>query len=65
MYCSFKYGDFCGIEDGRYYTYLTEDLIACYIGDTKLEVLETKITEDKLHRKNKWLNVILKKSSLL
>ncbi|MGM9971407.1 MAG: class I SAM-dependent methyltransferase [Anaeroplasmataceae bacterium] len=65
MYCSFKYGDFSGIENGRYYTYLTEELIDDYINDTKLEVLEIKITEDKLNRKNKWLNVILKKSDLI
>lgn len=61
MYCSFKYGDFEGIIDDRYYIYLTEDTISNYLKDTDFKIIDTKITDDKLNRDNKWLNVVLKK----
>ena len=61
MYCSFKYGDFEGIIDDRYYVYLTEETINEYLKDTKLIVLDIRILDDKLNRDNKWINVILKK----
>lgn len=61
MYCSFKYGDFEGIMDDRYYIYLTEKTINNYLVDTALKVIDYKITSDNLKRDNKWLNVILKK----
>ena len=64
MYCSFKYGDFEGIIDDRYYIYLTEKTIANYLKDTKLIMLDFKILNDNLNRDNKWLNVILKKVKL-
>ncbi len=61
MYCSFKYGDFEGIIDDRYYIYLTETTINKYLNDTSFELLVSKITDDNLNRNNKWLNVILRK----
>lgn len=64
MYCSFKYGDFEGIVDDRYYIYLTEISINNYLKDTNLNVIDVKITNDNLKRNNKWLNVILKKVEL-
>jgi len=63
MYCSFKYGDFEGIKDDRYYVYLTENSISNYLKDTNLKILDIKITKDNLNRDNKWLNVILRKDN--
>lgn len=64
MYCSFKYGDFEGIIDNIYYVYLTEKTILEYLKDTNFKILDIKITNDKLNRDIKWLNVILKKVEL-
>ena len=64
MYCSFKYGDFEGIVDDRYYINLTEETINNYLKGTNLNVIDVKITNDELKRNNKWLNVILKKVEL-
>lgn len=63
MYCSFKYGDFEGIKNERYFNYLNEDLLNEMIKDTGLKLIETSITYDvRNDRKDeKWLNVILKK----
>lgn len=63
MYCSFKYGDFEGIRNERYFIYLTEDSFTQYIKNTDFEVLEIAITNDvREERKDeRWLNVILKK----
>jgi cyclopropane fatty-acyl-phospholipid synthase-like methyltransferase len=63
MYCSFKYGDFEGIRNERYFIYLTEDSFTQYIKNTDFEILEIAITNDvREERKDeRWLNVILKK----
>ena len=61
MYCSFKYGDFEGIIDDRYYIYLTEKTINNFLINTDLKMIDYKITDDNLKRDNKWLNIILKK----
>ena len=61
MYCSFKYGDFEGIKDDRYYIYLTEKTINDYLKDTNFIILDYKITEDNLKRNNKWINFIMKR----
>lgn len=61
LYCSFKYGNFEGKVDDRYFIYLTEETINKYLYGTSLKVIDIKITYDKLNRDNKWLNVILKK----
>ena len=63
MYCSFKYGDFEGMMDDRYYIYLTEKTINDYIKNTDLKMIDYKITDDNLKRDNKWLNVILRKTN--
>lgn len=62
MYCSFKYGDFEGIMDDRYYIYLTEKTINKFLIGTELKVIDYKITIDKLKRDNSWINFILKKN---
>ena len=62
MYCSFKYGDFEGIDElGRYTHCLTEKTIEMYLDDTDFIIVDFKITDDRLNRDNRWLNVILKK----
>ena len=62
MYCSFKYGDFVGIRDNRYYIDLTEKSVLKYLEHTNLKIKEFLITEDSLNRTStKWLNLILVK----
>lgn len=62
MYCSFKYGDFEGERNGRYFTDMTLDKLYQYLEATKFEFIDSIITEDVREDKTtKWLNVILKK----
>lgn len=61
MYVSFKYGDFKGIIDGRYFTYLNETTFTNIINQTKFKIDKLWINEDKLNRDIKWLNAILLK----
>ena len=62
MYASFKYGDFEGVRNSRYYLDLTEQTIRKYLDGTPLKIIESSITEDvRLDRREKWLNVILTK----
>ena len=64
LYASFKYGDFCGEKNGRYFTYLNEVEMKKYI-DTKLfNIIEHKISYDvrKDREDEKWLNIILQKN---
>ena len=62
MYVSFKYGDFEGIIDDRYFTYLTEETFTNIINQTNFKIDKLWINEDKLNRDVKWMNVILKKN---
>jgi cyclopropane fatty-acyl-phospholipid synthase-like methyltransferase len=64
MYCSFKYGDYEGEIDGKYYTFLTENTIKECIINTGFDMIEYVITDDLLYRETKWLNVILCKKSV-
>lgn len=61
MYASFKYGDFEGVIDDRYFTYLTEETFTNIINQTNFKIDRLWINEDKLNRDVKWINVILKK----
>ena len=62
LYCSFKYGDFEGDRNCRYFTDLTEETIKNYLKDTNLKIIESLITNDvRPNRSGKWLNVVLKK----
>ena len=63
MYVSFKYGDFEGIIDDRYFTYLTKESFTNIINQTNFKIDKLWITEDKLNRDVKWLNVTLNKQS--
>ncbi len=62
MYCSFKYGTFEGIRNGRHFVDVNEDRIKDLIKGTGFKISETMITYDvRPDRNDKWLNVILKK----
>ena len=64
IYTSFKYGDFEGERNGRYFTDFTEDTFAEYISDLKgINIVETWVTSDVRpgRGEEKWLNLILKK----
>lgn len=64
LYMSFKYGEFEGYKNGRYFTYLTEDRLSSILkGNNKLSIVEIFISTDvRDGRENeKWINIILKK----
>jgi methyltransferase domain len=64
LYISFKYGEFCGIRNGRYFLDLTEGVLNKIIGIVGgLKVKETYISVDvRPGRENeKWLNAIITK----
>lgn len=67
IYCSFKYGDFEGIINERYFTYLNEQLFNEIIQDTGLTILETSITGDVRSDRasEQWLNVVMKKATII
>lgn len=63
MYVSFKYGDFEGIRNHRFFIDLNEESLKKYLIDTKFDIIDLKITIDvRPDKSTKWLNVILKKS---
>lgn len=64
FYTSFKYGNFDGVRNGRYFTDLTEASFAELINEVSVfEIIEEWITSDERpgREEEKWLNVILKK----
>ena len=64
IYCSFKYGNFEGIRNGRYFTDMTAEKLDRLIDEIRvLEVREQMITTDVRPGRDeeKWLNVILGK----
>lgn len=64
IYTSFKYGDFAGERNGRYFTDMTETGFAELMhGIATLEIEEQWITSDVRpgRGEEKWLNVILRK----
>ena len=64
IYTSFKYGDFAGERNGRYFTDMTENSFAALMQNiTSLETEEQWITSDVRpgRGEEKWLNVILRK----
>lgn len=64
IYTSFKYGTFSGERNGRYFTDMTEETFAEFIGEIgNLEVEEQWITLDARpgRGEEKWLNLILRK----
>lgn len=62
MYCSFKYGEYEGERNGRFFVDLIETRFKQFIGKTNFKILEVCVTEDvRPDRTEKWLNVVLKK----
>lgn len=63
LYVSFKYGDFEGERNGRYFSDYTEERFAKLLAHFKeLVIVEQGITVDKRpDREEKWLNVIVRK----
>ena len=67
IYTSFKYGEFEGVRNGRYFTDFNEDSFKEFIaGIPELTIEEYWITGDaRPERGNeKWLNLILRKSDI-
>ncbi len=64
IYTSFKYGTFAGERNGRYFTDMTEETFAEFLGEVgELEVEEQWTTSDVRpgRGEEKWLNLILRK----
>lgn len=64
FYASFKYGEFEGERNGRYFTDMTEESFGKLISSFKeLKIVETRVTGDvRVGRENeKWLNVVARK----
>lgn len=67
VYASFKYGEFEGERDGRYFTDLNEERLHRLADDTGVFIVEeTWITSDVRPGRDgeKWMNMILKKKEL-
>ena len=69
IYTSFKYGDYEGVRNGRYFTDFTEDSFKDFLG--KLECTEVVIEEEWItsdarpgRSEEKWLNIILRKTEV-
>ncbi|MBQ6219525.1 MAG: class I SAM-dependent methyltransferase [Methanosphaera sp.] len=63
LYASFKYGNYEGTRNGRYFTDLTEETARKLFVRNNFEVLDTWITEDvrKDRKEEKWVNILVKK----
>lgn len=64
VYMSFKYGDFEGVKNGRYFTYLTEDAFEKLVEKIpELTIEKLWITTDVRTGRDeeRWLNVILRR----
>ena len=67
VYTSFKYGDFEGERNGRYFTDFTPETFGEYMQEVpELQIEEYWITSDVRHGRGeeKWLNLILRKSGI-
>lgn len=67
VYISFKYGDFSGERDGRYFTDFTEKSFSELIWEIGgFSIIDLWKTDDLSlnRRKDKWLNILLKKRSV-
>ena len=64
MYVSFRYGDFEGYINERYFTYFTEETFDEFISDIgEIKIVDKWVSEDVRpdRREMKWLNLILRK----
>ena len=65
IYTSFKYGEFEGERNGRYFTDFTEDTFRDFVADIEeIQIEEVWITGDVRQGRNeeKWLNLIIRKN---
>lgn len=61
FYLSMKYERGTNIVDGKFYRYIEEDDLKILCDKYNFNILQLSITDDLLHRKEKWLNAVLKK----
>jgi SAM-dependent methyltransferase len=63
FYTSFKYGDSENITEERYFNNMNETKFTNIFNRKEFTILDIIISEDKLQRKNKWLNayILIKK----
>ena len=67
IYASFKYGEYEGMRNGRYFTDFTETSFKSYIANIdNVEIADSWITGDVRPGRGdqKWLNLILQKSNI-
>ena len=66
LYASFRYGDFEGMLNGRYFTYYTEETLAEVFGAAPgLRVFDMRIAEDRLPEKRdlQWICALARRDS--
>jgi len=64
LYASFKYGDFEGIRDGRYFTDFTEESLAAFWKEsTSMHIFDVWISQDVRsdRMENQWLNLLARR----
>ena len=64
VYMSFKYGDFEGVRNGRFFTYLTEESFAKILKEiSDLQIVKTWVSADVRtgRGEERWLNILLRK----
>ena len=63
LYASFKYGDFEGLRNGRYFNDLTEKTVIELFENVKFDIIKTWITTDgrKGRENEKWVNILVRK----
>lgn len=63
VYVSFKYGDYEGVRNSKYYTDMTESRFEKVYSDTGLVLINQWISEDTIKDREclKWFNAILRK----
>lgn len=64
VYTSFKYGDFEGIRNGRFFTYLTEETFGELLGEVPGLVIEKLWVSADVRAERgeeRWLNIVLRK----
>ena len=64
VYMSFKYGDFEGVRNGRFFTYLTEESFAKILKEIPdLQIVKTWVSADVRagRGEERWLNILLRK----
>ena len=65
LYASFKYGDYYGEKDGRFYNYMNEERFAgIFAGVSGLKITDIWLSDDSLRREkaDRWFNVLMVKA---